>query len=251
MKAGIEQLGYRHQTSIEYVDSSKSFVEREIRHLLEGARANLVQSGFPLSMWPFAIQRNAVATNILPQLNGNTFDEAEIPFGAKVLFWNNPARADNQAGKTSPTSNEGVFLGYHIQPGFAWKGEFLVAKLEGLDYHIEHASLTVQRTKRIELASDEFIFPLRLLKDPASHPVADAKARSDPVPLERGQAQIEEPAASEQSEAKIKPVMSDKSGAFDPSRMRLRVGWGSTCPSEGRIQGASRHPVCSAAIRAS
>ena len=165
LKAAIEQLGYRHQTSIEYVDSSKSFVEREIRHLLQGARANLVQSGFSLSMWPFAIQHNAVATNILPQLNGNdspwylrfhkTFDEAEIPFGAKVLFWNNPARADNQAGKTSPTSNEGVFLGYHIQPGFAWKGEFLVAKLEGLDYHIEHASLTVQRTKRIELPTDD------------------------------------------------------------------------------------------------
>ena len=120
---------------------------------------------FRLSMWPFAIQHNAVATNILPQLNGNdspwylrfhkTFDEAEIPFGAKVLFWNNPARANNQAGKTSPTSNEGVFLGYHIQPGFAWKGEFLVAKLEGLDHHIEHASLTVQRTKRIELPTGE------------------------------------------------------------------------------------------------
>ena len=84
---------------------------------------------------------------------------------------------------TTPTSNEGVFLGYHIQLGFAWKGEFLVAKLEGFDYRIEHASLTVQRTKRIELASDEFIFPIRLLKDPASHPpVADASTRSDPVP---------------------------------------------------------------------
>ena len=83
--------------------------------------------------------------------------------------------------------NEGVFLGYHIQPGFAWKGEFLVAKLEGLDYHIEHASLTVQQTKRIELPSDEFIFPMRLLEDPS-----DAKAQSDPVPLERGQALIEE-----------------------------------------------------------
>ena len=100
-----------------------------------------------------------------------------------------------------------MFLGYHTQPGFAWKGEFLVAKLEGLDYHIEHASLTVQRTKRIELPTDEFIFSMRLLKDPASHPpVADAKTRSDPVPLERGQAHIEEPAASEQFEANIKPV---------------------------------------------
>ena len=123
-------------------------------------------------MWPFAIQRHAVATNVLPQLNGNdlqfpfnkTFDEIEVPFQAKILLCNNLARADNQAGKTSPTSNEGVFLGYSIQPGFAWKGECRVAKLEGLDYRIEHASLTVQRTNRIEIPSRKFIFPKGLLK---------------------------------------------------------------------------------------
>ena len=44
LKAAIKELGYRHQTSIEYVDSSKSFVEREIRQMLEGARSNLVAS---------------------------------------------------------------------------------------------------------------------------------------------------------------------------------------------------------------
>jgi hypothetical protein len=33
-----------------------------------------------------------------------------IPFGAKVLFWNNPKRVDNTAGELSPTSNEVLFL---------------------------------------------------------------------------------------------------------------------------------------------
>jgi hypothetical protein len=33
-----------------------------------------------------------------------------IPFGAKILFWNNPKRADNSSGKMSPTANDGVFL---------------------------------------------------------------------------------------------------------------------------------------------
>lgn len=54
--SAIQELGYRHQTSIEYVDSSKSFIEREIRQMLEGSRTNLVQSGLPLKMWPHAIQ---------------------------------------------------------------------------------------------------------------------------------------------------------------------------------------------------
>ena len=71
-----------------------------------------------------------------------------IPFDAKVLFWNNPDRADNTAGKLSPTSNEGVFLGYHIQPGFVWRGEYLVTKLEAIDYHLEHGSVVIRRTKR-------------------------------------------------------------------------------------------------------
>eukprot|EP00435_Cladocopium_sp_Y103_P019981 s977_g4.t2 len=31
------------------------------------------------------------------------------------------------SGKLSPASNEGLFLGYHIQPSHDWKGEYLVA----------------------------------------------------------------------------------------------------------------------------
>ena len=46
--ATIGELGYRHQTSRDHVDSSKPFVEREIQHMLEGTRTNLVQSGLPL-----------------------------------------------------------------------------------------------------------------------------------------------------------------------------------------------------------
>ncbi|CAK9025348.1 Dynein intermediate chain 2 [Durusdinium trenchii] len=133
--AGIKELGYRHQTSVEYVDSSKSFIEREVRNMLEGARTNLVQSGMPLQYWPLAIQHFAMATNTSDQLDsspspwelrfGEMFEGMAIPFGAKVLFWNNPNRADNTAGKLSPTSVEGVFLGYHVQPGHKWRGELV------------------------------------------------------------------------------------------------------------------------------
>ena len=159
--ATISELGYRHQTSTEYVDSSKSFVEREIRHMLEGTRTNLVQAGLPLQYWPLAMQHFSTAVNATPQLNGDDapwklrfeedFPGLLIPFGAKILFWNNPKRVDNTSGKTSPTANDGIFLGYHIQPGFAWKGEYLVAKMEALDYHAENGSITVQRARRVEL----------------------------------------------------------------------------------------------------
>ena len=212
--ATIGELGYRHQTSTEYVDSSKSFVEREIRHILEGTRTNLVQSGLPLKFWPLAMTHFSMAVNCTQQLSGDLspwelrFDEKFpgllVPFGAKVLFWNNSKRVDNTAGKTSPTANEGIFLGYHIQPGFLWKGEYLVAKMEALDYHAENGSITVQRARRIELTGDNFVFPLRALQE-AKEPKPDRLEENviqDPRPI---------PFQSEVSHAPEESVDVDKS----------------------------------------
>ena len=108
-----------------------------------------------------------------------------IPFGAKIPFWNNPKRADNSSGKMFPTANDGVFLGYHIQPGFAWNKKYLVAKLEALDYHAENGSITVQRARRIELIEGGFVFPLRALKE-AKEPKPDRledNVIADPRPI--------------------------------------------------------------------
>ena len=148
----------------------------------EGTRTNLVQSGLPVRMWPLAMQHFSLAVNASPQLNGDEspwkfrfgedFPGQLIPFGAKTLFWNNPKRVDNTSGKMSPTANDGIFLGYHIQPGFAWKGEYLVAKLDALDYHAENSSITAQRARRIELVPGGFTFPLRALHE-AKEPKPD------------------------------------------------------------------------------
>lgn len=89
----------------------------------------------------------------------------KVPFGAKILFYNNPNRPDNTSGKLSPTANDGVFLGYYIQPGHQWKGEYLVAKLDALDYHAENGSITVQRSRQIILPSGGFVFPLRAAQE--------------------------------------------------------------------------------------
>ena len=175
LKAAIRELGYRHQTSIEYVDGTKSFVEREIRQMLEGTRTNLLQAGFPQRYWPLAMQHIACAHNMLPSIGqstspweerfGEAFGDKLVPFGAQVLFWDNPKRPDCTSGKTSPTAVEGVFLGYHIQPGHVWRGEYLVTKLEALEYHLEHASFTVIRVKKVEFPPDGIIFPVRVKID--------------------------------------------------------------------------------------
>ena len=182
-----------------------------------------------------AMQHFSMAVNATPQLNGDDapwklrFDEdfpgQLIPFGAKIQFWNNPKRVDNTSGKTSPTANDGIFLGYHIQPGFAWKGEYLVAKLEALDYHAETGSITVQRARRVELIAGGFIFPLRALKE-AKEPKPDRLADNviaDPRPIPfQSELQTEEHAeASEEaidksSEAVLDALASEDQPAEEP-----------------------------------
>ena len=160
----------RHNTSRPYADESKSVIEREIRTILEGTRANLTQAGIPEKLWPYAAQHHAMALNLSRRLDtgripwterfGEDFNGRLVPFGAKVLFWNNPKQNITDASKFAPKGEDGVFLGYHIQPGFIWRQEYLVAPLKGSRDAIENDDLKVIRAKRMELPIGDVIFPL-------------------------------------------------------------------------------------------
>ena len=65
----VHRMGIRHNTSREYVDENKAVIECEMRTILEGTRANLVQSGLPDSMWPLAAQHHAMALNTSPRVD--------------------------------------------------------------------------------------------------------------------------------------------------------------------------------------
>ena len=128
-----------HQTSVEYLESTKSVVEREARTILEGARSNLVQANIDISMWPYAVKHHCTAINLTQQLSGdrcpwdlrNTKD-----FTGKIIFWEDRKRPDSISGKMSPSSSQGVFLGYRIQSDHVWRDEYLAAHLDGLDYRL-------------------------------------------------------------------------------------------------------------------
>jgi len=99
-------------------------------------------------------------------------------------------------------------FGYHVQPGFAWKGEYLVAKLEALDYHAENGSITVQRARRVELIEGGFVFPLRALKE--------AKEAKEPKPDRLADNVIADPRPIPfQSELQIEGQVDTGEGAID------------------------------------
>ena len=75
------------------------------------------------------------------------------PFGAKVLFWNNPKQNITEASKFAPTGEEGIFLGFHTQPGFIWRKEYVLASLSS-------GTLKVVRAKCVEIPHGDYTFPL-------------------------------------------------------------------------------------------
>ena len=178
----IKRLGVRHNTSREYVDENKSVIEREIRTILEGTRANLEQSGMPEKYWPLASQHHAFALNLAKRFDtgvvpwearfGESFTGLVVPFGAKVLYWHNPKQNVPETSKFSSTGVEGIFLGYHVQPGFIFKREYLVAPVHNAVQAIEDGTLKVIRAKRVELIEGQFVFPLdpeQIKHDEATH----------------------------------------------------------------------------------
>ena len=123
-----------------------------------------------MKLWLLAAQHHAMALNLTERLDsksipwerrfGEAFDVLMVPFGAKVLCWNNPKQNVTGESKFSATGVDGVFLGYHIQPGFNWRKEYLVAPLKGFKQAFEAGNLQVLRSKRMELPPGNFVFPL-------------------------------------------------------------------------------------------
>ena len=63
-------------------------------------------------------------------------------------------------GKFTPKAVAGIFLGYHLQPGGKWSGDYVVVELSELrtNRHFKNASL--QRVKEVVKPS-EIVFPLK------------------------------------------------------------------------------------------
>ena len=72
---------------------------------------------------------------------GDSFDGLVVPFGAKVIYWNNPKQNATGSSKFAPTGEEGIFLGYHVQPGFIFKKEYLVTPVKGAREAIQDSNL--------------------------------------------------------------------------------------------------------------
>ena len=137
--AAADHLNWCHTTSTPYIHHQNGVVEREIRRVEEGIRAFLERVGFDHRWWPLASQCFCMNLNCTPPADGaatpwedrhgTAFPGKVLPFGCAIHFKPNESMAA-KLPKFGPNGLPGVFLGYYIQPGGRWNGEYLVAWIE-------------------------------------------------------------------------------------------------------------------------
>eukprot|EP00971_Amphidinium_carterae_P261911 5195017-Amphidinium_carterae.9 len=105
-----------HKRALPGISKNNGLVERMVRHIQEGTpkcfcHANNIQKKDGMSPW-------------LRRFNMCDFEGMLIPFGGMADFVQIPAKEIHQI-KYSPRTVSGIFLGYFLQPGGKWKGDYL------------------------------------------------------------------------------------------------------------------------------
>ena len=87
--------------------------------------------------------------------HGHEFSGHLVPFGAEIIF--KPPKAKDPHLKFEPVGSRGVFLGYALNPGGRFDGDYLCAKLEDF---ADMQNVRVFQVKGINPVMP-FVFPLR------------------------------------------------------------------------------------------
>ena len=127
-----------HQTATPHRPQSNAHAERGIKTVLTGARAALLQSGLPHRFWPWAASHQAFAVGITAStdgspspwwvVHGHEFPGRVLPFGA-LVHYRPPRPVLKNLPKFAPRTIPGIFMGWHIEPGCRFRGDYYVLPL--------------------------------------------------------------------------------------------------------------------------
>ncbi len=180
-------LKWRLGTATTGMPQTNGVAENCVRRCKEGGGCAIVQSGLtPSTFWPSAGEHFCFANNIAI-VNGDSawsklhkkgrFKGMQIPYGALVDFMPQP---DVKVASMGPKTIPVIFIGYHVNPGWEWSGDYLVAGLEYFraDPDVPRNQVKIHRIKEVVPNTDgKLLFPVaawrqeRLLKaDPFQVP---------------------------------------------------------------------------------
>lgn len=148
LRKAMEEMQIIHGTSTPGKPESNGRAERNIRHILEGSRAVMYHAGVPTKLWTYACRYYCLMSNTtefeevgsdgVKYLNTPWFKRhgehsrgQKIPFGSIRDYRHVPSpQNDSDADKMGPKGQPGIFLGYHLNPGGIWSGDYYVADKE-------------------------------------------------------------------------------------------------------------------------
>ena len=183
LRAACGELNILFESAPTGIKGNNGVAERLVRTMLDGSRTLLEQCGLPLCFWPLAMRCFSVLYNVTHQLedlstpwtrrHGREFDGELVPFGALVNFMPSPEELKKQP-KFAPRAIPGVFLGYELSPGGAWKKVYIVASLEDCrgvvgprdaPFHCPHLHRTRELVLDVPFVPE---FPLKAAHDRAT-----------------------------------------------------------------------------------
>ena len=134
-EAAAKELGWIHCPSLPNTFPHNSQMEREIRSFEEGVRSVFLNAGFSIrpQLWPAACKYGAMALNSAPQEKSLTrwdFAVAHLGYNdtppikcvlGQLVFYRSKI-----GDKFAPNAAPGLFAGWRLEPGCAYKGVGLV-----------------------------------------------------------------------------------------------------------------------------
>ena len=164
LRLAAARLRAVHETSTPYRPKSNGVIERQVQTVVQAARTLLHHSGVPIELWTYAVSYVALAMNAI-DVGGDSpwkrrFGEHCLipmrPFGCLCSFRRCAERTVMR--KFDHRGDHGVLLGYVLQPGCVWKGDFVVASLESF---ARESRVEVHTLREVEFGEAEVFPPAR------------------------------------------------------------------------------------------
>ena len=159
-----EDLSWNHCTSTPHRSETNGIAERAVRRVKEGTSAVLLQSGLNENWWADSMECYTYLRNVTDLLSdgktpyerrsGQPFKGPIISFGSLVEYHPITAKDRSRIHQFGKKVLPGLFLGYALYAGGIWKGEKLVADIEGVGNDGRIGNLHKKR-----LNAKEVIFP--------------------------------------------------------------------------------------------
>ena len=160
---GCKDLDVAHFLATPGRSTSHGTAERANRTVLERTRSPLLQSGLGLEWAQHATAhalvmrrlqvKNADGICIYEQKHGSAKKPPLWPFGASLDF--KPTKDQMNDPKVAPRGKEGILIGFVMNPGGTWSGDFLCAELADFRADSGKSKVRIYQTKTATWAGDQ------------------------------------------------------------------------------------------------